>query len=70
MQAAAITGYCFHRKNGKSVEYAMPSSRLPSRVASKGVEFVKTPIARAKLPVATTWDNRANISAKFPVDGL
>ena len=38
MQPMARTGYFFHLRNGRSTEYAMPSKRLPTRVANKGAE--------------------------------
>lgn len=38
MQPMARTGYFFHLRKGRSTEYAMPSKRLPTRVANKGAE--------------------------------
>ena len=47
---AAAVGYCFHLKNGASIEYAIPSARLPTSVASKGNECVQNPNANAAAP--------------------
>lgn len=54
MHAAASTGLRFHRRNGRSVEYAIPSVRLPASVASSGGDPAATPMASAAAPVAAT----------------
>ncbi len=54
IHAAAATGYFFHRSNGRSVEYAIPSNKLPARVARSGGEPVARPIARDAAPVSQT----------------
>ena len=49
----ARTGYFFHLRNGRSTEYAMPSNRLPTRVANKGAEPMYRPRRTATRPVLT-----------------
>ena len=41
----------------------MPSKRLPASVASKGGEFARNPIIRAKLPVPTTCMRHAYLQS-------
>ena len=54
MHAAASTGLRFQRRPGRSVEYAMPSSRLPPSVPSSGGEAAAAPMASEAAPVAAT----------------
>lgn len=53
MHPIASTGYFFHLRNGRSTEYAMPSSRLPTSVANNGAEPMYRPSSTATRPVPT-----------------
>eukprot|EP00200_Dunaliella_tertiolecta_P017521 CAMPEP_0202421498 /NCGR_PEP_ID=MMETSP1128-20130828/50369_1 /ASSEMBLY_ACC=CAM_ASM_000463 /TAXON_ID=3047 /ORGANISM="Dunaliella tertiolecta, Strain CCMP1320" /LENGTH=204 /DNA_ID=CAMNT_0049029521 /DNA_START=1456 /DNA_END=2070 /DNA_ORIENTATION=+ len=46
MHPAASTGDLFHRMNGSSIEYTMPSIKLTTNVARRGGELAATPMAR------------------------
>jgi hypothetical protein len=49
-----MTGYCFQRRNGRSVEYAIPKARLQIKVAKRGGECARMPNTRALAPVPST----------------
>ena len=66
MQPAAAMGFCFQRSSGTSVEYAMPSSRLPTSVAISGGDPASPPSTSAAAPAPATCAGRQCACQRLP----